>query len=105
MSTPARVIRARASAVVAAVRKDEVGFSRWIKQLVATTIKEYRGRFLHELIQNGFDAHQADARDGRIAVHFDDGEGEYGVLYVANGGHPLSESNFVRMASLGDSDK
>ena len=105
MSTPAEIIRARASAIVDAVVRDEVGFSRWIKQLVATTIKEYRGRFLHELIQNGFDAHPEDARDGRTAVHFHEDEGAHGVLYVANGGRPLSKSNFIRMASLGDSDK
>lgn len=105
MDNTADIIRRRAAKVVDAVRHDEVGVYRMIKQLVATTIKEYRGRFLHELIQNGFDAHPAGARDGKIAVHFHDGEGEHGVLYVANGGHPLTESNFLRMSSLGDSDK
>ena len=105
MSTTTDVIRGRAATVVEAVRRDEVGVYRMIKQLVATTIKEYRGRFLHELIQNGFDAHPEGSRDGKIAVHFHEAEGEHGVLYVANGGRPLSESNFLRMASLGDSDK
>ena len=46
------MIQARATAVVDAVVRDEVGFPRWIKQLVAATITEYRGRFLHELIQH-----------------------------------------------------
>ena len=87
--------------VVQAARDDEVGVYRMIKKMVATTIKEYRGRFLHELIQNGFDAHPTGTRDGKIAVHFHDQEGEHGVLYVANGGRPLSESNFIRMASCG----
>ena len=105
VSTTTDIIRGRAATVVEAVRRDEVGVYRMIKQLVATTIKEYRGRFLHELIQNGFDAHPEGSRDGKIAVHFHEAEGEHGVLYVANGGRPLSESNFLRMASLGDSDK
>jgi len=105
VSSTTDIIRRRAETVVAAVRGDEVGVYRMIKQLVATTIKEYRGRFLHELIQNGFDAHPEGSRDGKIAVHFHETEAEHGVLYVANGGRPLSESNFLRMASLGDSDK
>jgi hypothetical protein len=105
VTDPAEIIRDRAHAVVKGVMNDEVGSWRWIKKLVATTTKEYRGRFLYELIQNGFDAHPADARDGRIAVHFHEDEGAHGVLYVANGGKPLSKSNFEKMASLGDSDK
>lgn len=105
MTSHSETIRQRAHAVVNAVVSDEVGSWRWIKRLVATTVKEYRGRFLHELIQNGFDAHPDRARDGRIAVHFYEDEGPHGVLYVANGGRPLSKSNFEKMASLGDSDK
>ena len=105
MSNPPEVIRERARAVVRGVLNDEVGSWRWLKKLIATTTKEYRGGFLHELIQNGFDAHPADARDGQLAIHFYEDEGEHGVLYVANGGNPLSRSNFEKMASLGDSDK
>lgn len=105
MTDPADIIRDRARAVVKGVINDEVGSWRWIKKLVATATKEYRGRFLYELIQNGFDAHTADTRSGKIAVHFHEDEGPHGVLYVANGGRPLSKSNFEKMASLGDSDK
>ena len=105
MKSCADIIRDRAATVVRAVRADEVGVYRMIKGLVATTIQDYRGRFLHEMIQNGFDAHPPDRRDGMIAVVFNDDEGDHGVLYVANGGRPLTESNFLRMASLGDSDK
>ena len=105
MSNAPEVIRERARAVVRGVLSDEVGSWRWIKKLIATTTKEYRGRFLFELIQNGFDAHPADARNGKLAIHFYEDEGEHGVLYVANAGNPLSKSNFERMASLGDSDK
>lgn len=104
MHEPAEVIRQRALRVVRGVRQDEIGVYRMVKQMVAHTIKEYRGRFLHELLQNGYDAHPPGTVDGRIAVHFDDTEG-CGVLYVANGGRPLSQSNFERMASLGESDK
>lgn len=99
------VIRARARSVIDGAANDDVGVYRMIRNLVETTKKEYRGRFLHELIQNGYDAHPQGTRDGKVAVEFDDEEGEFGVLYVANGGNPLSQSNFERMASLGDSDK
>lgn len=102
---PAEFIRARAERVVAGVLRDEVGFARAVKAMVAHTIKEYRGRFLHELIQNGYDAHLTGSRDGKVAIIFDETEGECGVLYVANGGRPLSQSNFERMATLGESDK
>lgn len=81
-----------------------MGVYRMVKGMVAHTIKEYRGRFLHELVQNGYDAHPVDAEDGKIAIYFDETEG-HGVLYVANGGRPLTKSNFERMASLGESDK
>ena len=105
MENPPNLIRDRARKIVNSVALDEVGSWRWIKRLVAATIRDYRGRFLYELIQNGFDAHPRDARDGRIAIHFYDDEGPHGALYVANGGRPLSRSNFEKMASLGDSDK
>lgn len=102
---PAVFIRKRAEKVIAGALRDEVGFARAVKAMVAHTIKEYRGRFLHELIQNGYDAHSAETRDGKIAIIFDEDEGAHGVLYVANGGRPLSQSNFERMATLGESDK
>lgn len=86
-------------------RDDKVGIYRGTKNLVATTTENYRGRFLLELIQNGFDAHPEGTSSGRIGVTFMEDEGPHGVLYVANGGRPLSRSNFERMSSLGDSDK
>ncbi|MGW5191740.1 sacsin N-terminal ATP-binding-like domain-containing protein [Kribbella sp. NPDC004138] len=105
MTDPAEAIRRRASKVVRGVLQDDVGFARWVKRMVAHTVTEYRGRFIHELVQNGYDAHPVGTTTGRIAVHFDETEADHGVLYVANGGQPLSEDNFNRMASLGDSDK
>ncbi|MDP9984844.1 hypothetical protein J2W14_004271 [Pseudarthrobacter oxydans] len=102
---PSAYIRARAEKVVRGVLQDDVGFARAVKAMVAHTIKEYRGRFLHELIQNGYDAHPRGIRNGKIAIIFDETEGMHGVLYVANGGRPVSRSNFERMATLGESDK
>jgi len=113
VTTPAEAIATRARAVVDGVLEDKIGFSRMVKQMIVHTIKEYRGRFLHELIQNGYDAHPEGTRRGRLAIHFHESgasgdgssENRHGVLYVANGGQPLSVSNFERMASLGESDK
>ncbi|WP_104091794.1 DUF3883 domain-containing protein [Arthrobacter sp. GMC3] len=104
-SSPARIIRDRAENVVRAVLQDEVGFARSVKAMVGHTIKEYRGRFLHELIQNGYDAHLRGTTGGKVAISFDETEGAHGTLYVANGGRPLTRRNFERMATLGESDK
>ena len=105
MRAPADIVRDRARVVLAAAMADDAGFVASAKAMVAHTVQEYHGRFLHELIQNGYDAHPDDTRVGRIALHFVKDEGEHGVLYVANGGTPLSESNFARMSTLGRSDK
>lgn len=102
---PRDVIREHARTLVRSVLQDEAGLGKMVKKMVRHTINEYRGRFLLELIQNGYDAHPDAGTDGRLAIHFDETEGDHGVLYVANGGNPLSQSNFERMSSLGDSDK
>ena len=82
VENPYQIIQERAQSVVNGVLADEVGSWRWIKRLVATTIKEYRGRFLHELIQNGFDAHPEHSDDGCVAVHFFEDEGEVLIQQV-----------------------
>lgn len=105
VAAPDRLIEEHARALIRTVLNDEAGLARMVKNMVGHTVSEYRGRFLLELIQNGYDAHPASATDGRVAIHFDDAEGEHGVLYVANGGEGLTLSNFVRMSSLADSDK
>lgn len=105
MAVPSEVIREHARTLVRSVLQDEAGLARMVKKMVGHTISEYRGRFLHELIQNGYDAHPDGEIAGRIAIHFDETEDDHGVLYVANGGDPLSQRNFERMSSLGDSDK
>jgi hypothetical protein len=66
--------------------------------------REYEGRFLYELVQNAYDAHPVDAR-GDIVVLLDLGEGDHGVLYVANGGSPFTEENFEAICDLARSDK
>jgi len=42
--------------------------------------------------------------NGRIAVELSD-EGEYGVLYVANGGQPFKLRNVEALCDVGLSDK
>lgn len=98
-------IERRGQALVDGALGDTPGLYRGFNKMVQEAVKDYRGRFLYELIQNGYDAHPHDRRDGRISAIFDDTEGEHGVLYVANGGRPLSRSNFTRLTSMADSDK
>jgi hypothetical protein len=78
---------------------------RQLKQLAMQTVREYSGRAVFELIQNGYDAHPADCTDGQLAVYLDEGEGDHGVLYVANAGRPFTSSNFEAICALGLSDK
>ncbi|MFF3425783.1 hypothetical protein [Streptomyces sp. NPDC002602] len=41
-----------------------------------TSAREYAGRSLVELLQNGYDAHPRDRRDGRAHVLLDEAKGE-----------------------------
>lgn len=85
--------------------RDRVDWGRSIKSMTEHTAHEYGGRFLLELLQNAYDAHPHNCRNGRIAIRFDETEGEHGVLYVANAGHGFTESNFRAICNLGLSDK
>ncbi|MEU5344715.1 hypothetical protein AB0H18_28460 [Streptomyces sp. NPDC020766] len=67
--------------------------------------KAYAGRFLLELLQNGYDAHPRGSRDGRVHVLLDEDEGEWGTLYVANGGNPFSWENVEKVCELARSSK
>ena len=67
--------------------------------------QEYEDRFLIELIQTGYDVHDAARSDGQIWIHFAKDEGEFGTLYVANGGRPFKESNFHAICEIAQSDK
>ncbi|WDO09829.1 hypothetical protein ME763_31535 [Streptomyces murinus] len=52
--------------------------------------RDYAGRFLLELLQNGHDAHRGGGNDGSVHVLLDEDEGTHGTLYVANGGTPFT---------------
>ena len=73
--------------------------------MIEQTMREYGGRFLFELIQNGYDAQPPGAENGRIAIVLADDEGLHGTLYVANTGRGSTASNARRIRSLGLSDK
>lgn len=67
---------------------------------------QYHGRFLVELLQNAHDCLRADrSTPGRIAVHFEESEGEFGTLYVANDGRAFTPDDFADLSRLGQSSK
>lgn len=77
-----------------------------VKRIIEGIISaDYHGRTLIELIQNAHDAHDKSSDDGRIHIVLDETEGEFGALYVANGGHPVSKKNFNAMVDVALSDK
>lgn len=65
---------------------------------------EYEDRFLVELIQNGYDAHPEDARDGVIRIILDESV-DPPALYVANTGRPFEETNFQALTNVARSNK
>jgi hypothetical protein len=73
--------------------------------MIGQTMREYGGRFLFELIQNGYDAQPSGTESGRVAIVLACDEGTHGTLYVANTGHGFTASNARRIRSLGLSDK
>lgn len=97
--TSHRAVRAHLS-----TREDQ-DFSRSHKSMIDQAAREYGGRFLHELIQNGYDTNARDGDTGRIAVILAGDEGAHGTLYVANTGAGFTASNARRIRSLGLSDK
>ena len=72
-----------------------------VRSLSANIAADYRDRFLIELIQNAYDAHSAGTLDGRIEIALDKREGEYGTLFVANGGSPFGEKNVKSLCDIG----
>ncbi|CAM5586166.1 hypothetical protein Sdia_40290 [Streptomyces diastaticus subsp. diastaticus] len=70
-----------------------------------TSAREYAGRSLFELLQNGYDAHPRGRCDGQVHVLLDEEEGEWGTLYVANGGTPFAWRNVERVCELAQSSK
>lgn len=78
------------------------------QQLRAATFsnaRDYAGRFLLELLQNGHDAHPGDQSDGRVHILLDEDEGPYGTLYVANGGTPFTWQRVEAVCKLARSEK
>ena len=73
--------------------------------MIGQTMREYGGRFLFELVQNGYDAQPPGTENGRIAIVLAYDEGTQGTLYVANTGHGFIASNARRIRSRGLSDK
>ena len=65
-----------------------------LKSMSEEISNDYAGRFLIELIQNGYDAHAKDTIDGEIGVFLNPSEGTYGVLYVANKGEGFQRVGF-----------
>lgn len=66
---------------------------------------EYEDRFLVELVQNGYDAHPVESRDGQIHILLDESRGDHAVLYVANGGKPFTRQNFEALSNIARSSK
>jgi hypothetical protein len=85
--------------------REDQDFAQSQKSMIEQTMREYGGRFLFELIQNGYDAQPSGTENGRIAIVLADDEGPHGTLYVANTGCGFTVSNARRIRSLGLSDK
>lgn len=85
--------------------REDQDFALSQKSMIGQTMREYGGRFLFELIQNGYDAQPPGGRSGRIEIVFARDEGSHGTLYVANTGRGFTASNARRIRSLGLSDK
>ncbi|MEE1752176.1 sacsin N-terminal ATP-binding-like domain-containing protein [Streptomyces sp. SP18CS02] len=102
----AREVRAYADAVLEEWQRP----SRWqpgpqLRAVSWMNARDYAGRFLLELLQNGHDAHPRDRGDGHVHVLLDEGEGPHGTLYVANGGTPFLWEKVERVCKLAQSDK
>ncbi|MEU2853960.1 sacsin N-terminal ATP-binding-like domain-containing protein [Streptomyces syringium] len=67
--------------------------------------RDYAGRFLLELLQNGHDAHPGGRNDGSVHVLLDEDEGTHGTLYVANGGTPFTWASIRAVCKLARSEK
>ncbi|NYD78431.1 sacsin N-terminal ATP-binding-like domain-containing protein [Arthrobacter cupressi] len=100
-------LRRRAQGMVHAhlTTREEADFARSVKSMIDHTVHEYGGRFLFELIQNGYDEQDPDRTDGRLSFILDEDELDHGVLYAANTGKGFTTSNVRAIANLGLSDK
>ncbi|OBG44547.1 DUF3883 domain-containing protein [Mycolicibacterium fortuitum] len=83
--------------------EDVWDFHATIKSLSESTSREYAGRALLELVQNGHDVLTAE-NPGRVHVLLDRNP-ERPALYVANEGEPFAEKNFKGIVDFGLSSK
>ncbi len=73
--------------------------------LTANVASDYRDRFLIELIQNAYDAHPIQTRDGRIEITLDLRDEAEGTLFVANTGWVFTADNVKDLCNIGLSRK
>ncbi|NDZ65391.1 sacsin N-terminal ATP-binding-like domain-containing protein [Streptomyces cyaneofuscatus] len=105
-NTRAEQLREYGRSVLEGARSEQVlRLARQVNAVSYTSAREYAGRSLFELLQNGYDAHPRDRRDGRVHVLLDEAEGEWGTLYVANGGNPFTWQNVKQICELAQSSK
>ena len=81
-----------------------VGRLRGAKAFTEQATREYADRFLFELIQNAYDAHEVGAT-GTVRLVLDMGDGPHGCLYVANTGAPFTAADFHAICEISQSSK
>ncbi|MFG3545901.1 sacsin N-terminal ATP-binding-like domain-containing protein [Streptomyces sp. NPDC047725] len=102
----AEQLRRFGRSVLEGARSEQVRrLARQVNAVSYTSAREYAGRSLFELLQNGYDAHPRGRCDGQVHVLLDEEEGEWGTLYVANGGTPFTWRNVERVCELAQSSK
>ena len=69
--------------------------------MIGQTMREYGGRFLFELIQNGYDAQPSGAESGRIAIVLADDEGLTGRCMSLTPGMDSRRAMLAVFARLG----
>lgn len=85
-------------------RKARYNPTKSLTALTSQLTQEYEDRFLVELIQNAYDAHEPGAHDGRVHVCLDE-TGDEAVLYIANSGKPFAVANFDALTNVAQSSK
>lgn len=86
-------------------RKARYNPTKSLTSLTSALTHEYEDRFLVELIQNAYDAHEPGTREGRVHVCLDESGGGEAVLYVANTGQAFTEENFDALTNVAQSSK
>lgn len=76
-----------------------------IRSLSSHIANDYDDRYLLELIQNAYDALNEKESNGTIKIFFDPHDGEWGTLYIANGGRPFQWENVESICLIGQSEK